>query len=132
MLHIFYILANVFLRGGRGRLLHCCTGFFSIRWGGMQMLAGLAPFSQTEGFILRTPRLAKLTGIIAKIACQRFTIWLFFPTQKLCLLSLIFGYCCQIPFFTEKHYGRYNLPLLLLKNSMQMNKKCDCFDKIER
>jgi hypothetical protein len=64
----------------------------------MRMLAGLAPFSQTEGFRLRTPWLAKQAGIIAKIVCQQFTIWLFFPTQKLCLLSLIFGDCCKILF----------------------------------
>jgi hypothetical protein len=48
----FLILAKVFL--GMGSPCRC-MGAFHRKVGEVQLLAGLAPFSQREGYLLRTP-----------------------------------------------------------------------------
>ncbi len=46
----FHILTNILLEVG---MPHSCTGTFSKKKGGLQVLAGLAPYIQTVGSLLR-------------------------------------------------------------------------------
>jgi hypothetical protein len=52
----FFILANILLGVGMPR---CCTGVFPRKEGWIEVLAGLAPSSQTLGSFLRILCLAK-------------------------------------------------------------------------
>jgi hypothetical protein len=58
----FYVLANVLLRVG---ILHGCTGAFLRKEGGIQVLVGLAPSSQTVENL--TPGIGKIQWTIAQL-----------------------------------------------------------------
>jgi hypothetical protein len=62
---IFFITCKCIF-GGLSRL-HCCTGTFLGKEGGIQVLAGLAPSSQTVGSIFKIPLLGKLARKIWRI-----------------------------------------------------------------
>jgi hypothetical protein len=67
-----FILANVFLGVG---MLHGFTGIFSRKEGGIQVLEGLAPSTQTVGSLLRTPWLTKPDRKIApKVLIRNFQL----------------------------------------------------------
>ncbi len=74
----FHVLANILLFVGT---LRSCIATFPGKEGKMQVLAGLAPSSQTVGSLLRTSRLAKPVGKMVELS-------LFLKTCKRIFLSL--------------------------------------------
>ncbi len=73
--------------------LHGSVGTFPHKEGGIQMLAGLAPSSQTVGSLLRTPLLAKPAGKMAKLHINDIIFGNFFHHKNdVCFIVLLDDY----------------------------------------
>jgi hypothetical protein len=93
----FFILANVLLGVGT---LDSCVGMFPRTEGGIKVLAGLAPSSQTVGSLLRTPWLAKSArNIWQKCESSEITPMGKIPSTSFDRMNLAFSFFDKVGFY---------------------------------
>ncbi len=98
----FFILANIFLGVG---ILHSCIFLYPGKESGIQLLIGLAPFSQIVGSLLRAPGLQSRLETLGKM----WVWWIHFnwKIHAITFLSNAFGKVKNLTNYDSTSFSTY-------------------------